>query len=132
VQIRWTWLLLPFTLIPLIAFASAVAMLVSSLFVRFRDVAPIYMVFSTALFYATPVLYPIDSVPDEYQKFVLFSPLAMALEQTRKWVIDPTAPGAFQAIGPGWWVVPIVIFFGTIGLAVWVFNREAPRIAERL
>ena len=38
-------------------------MLLSVLFVRVRDISIIWTVLSTLLFYATPVLYPID-VPD--------------------------------------------------------------------
>ena len=38
-------------------------MLVSSLFPRFRDLAIIWTVLSTVLFYASPVLYPLDKVP---------------------------------------------------------------------
>jgi hypothetical protein len=29
-------------------------------------------------------------------------------------------------------IVPAVLYFGACVLAVWVFNREAPRIAEEL
>ena len=47
----WTWLLLPVILVPLITLTSAVAMLVSSLYVRFRDVQPIWFVVSMILFY---------------------------------------------------------------------------------
>jgi ABC-2 type transport system permease protein len=133
VEVRWTWLLLPVIIVPLVVYTAAVSMLVSSLFVRFRDVAPIWLVASTALVYASPVLYPITSVPASYQRYVLFNPLAMMLTQTRNWVIDAHAPNAIDAIGGwGWALVPICILLGTLALSVWVFNREAPRIAERL
>ena len=129
----WTWLLLPVIVIPLLMLTSAVAMLVSSLYVRFRDVQPIWFVLSTILFYGTPVLYAIDTVPANAQRYVLFNPLAMLLEQARKWIIDPSARGCVEAIG-GWkWaMVPLAIFIATCVLGLWVFNREAPVIAERL
>ena len=129
----WTWLLLPVILVPLVILTSAVAMLVSSLYVRFRDVQPIWFVVSMILFYGSPVLYAIDTVPANAQRYVLFNPIAMLLEQARKWVIDPTAPGCVTAIG-GWkWaMVPLAIFIATCVLGLWVFNREAPVIAERL
>jgi ABC-2 type transport system permease protein len=129
----WTWLLLPVIVIPLLMLTSAVAMLVSSLYVRFRDVQPIWFVVSTILFYGTPVLYAIDTVPANAQRYVLFNPLAMLLEQARKWIIDPSARGCVEAIG-GWkWaMVPLAIFIATCVLGLWVFNREAPVIAERL
>ena len=130
---RWTWLLLPLLLIPLILLASGVAMLLSSLYVSYRDVAPIWAVLTTMLFYGTPVLYAIDTVPEGFQRAVMCNPLAAILEQARAWVIDPGARGAVDAIGgPGWFLIPLAVGIGICALGLWVFNREAPRIAERL
>jgi ABC-2 type transport system permease protein len=133
VEPRWSWLLLPLIVVPLVALTTGVAMIVSSLYVRFRDVAPIWFVLSTMLFYGTPVLYAIDAVPEDYQRLVLCNPIAMLLEQGRKWIIDPSARGAVEAIG-GWeWaLIPAAIFAAVCLFAVWVFDHEAPVVAERL
>jgi ABC-2 type transport system permease protein len=129
----WTWLLLPAIVVPLIALTAAVAMIVSSLYVRFRDVQPIWFVLSTILFYGSPVLYAIDTVPENAQRYMLCNPIAFLLEQARKWIVDPSARGAVTAVG-GWeWaVIPVAIFFGVCALGLWLFDREAPVIAERL
>jgi len=134
VQPRWTWLLLPVSLLALTALTLAVAMLLSSLYVRFRDVAPIWSVLSTVLFYGSPVLYAIDAVPGDYRRaLLLVNPLADILEQTRRWVVDPGAPGVVETVGgPGWALIPLAVGLGICALGVYVFNREAPRIAERL
>jgi ABC-2 type transport system permease protein len=130
---RWTWLLLPLVLGPLIAISAGAGMLLSTLYVRFRDIAPIWSVVSTMLFYATPVLYAIDTVPDEYERYVLFNPLACVLEQARHWMVDPAAPTAVEAIGGwGWLLVPLTIGTMIVVVGLWVFKHEAPRIAERL
>jgi len=130
---RWSWLLLAVVLALLVAFSAAVAMILSSLYVRYRDVAPIWSVLSTVLFYATPILYTIEKVPHPWEHVVLANPLAVLLEQARRWVIDPSAPGALDAIGGlRWALLPIAIFVGVCALGVWVFDHEAPRIAERL
>jgi ABC-2 type transport system permease protein len=55
----WTWLLFPVAMVALFVLTAAVSMLLSSLFVRFRDVAIIWTVAAQMLFYATPVLYPL-------------------------------------------------------------------------
>jgi ABC-2 type transport system permease protein len=133
IEPRWTWLLLPAALIPLAAIAAGASMLLSSLYVRYRDIAPIWSVVSTALFYGTPVLYAIDTVPDEFERYVLFNPIACILEQARHWMIDPEAPGFVSAIGGwGWALVPIAVGAATVALGTWVFRREAPGLAERL
>jgi ABC-2 type transport system permease protein len=132
---RWTWL----EAIPLVALlailTSGMAMLLSALYVRFRDVRPIWDVVSQALFYATPVIYTVDALDkaDWIKHLIMANPLAAILEQMRHAVIDPNAPTAAAAIGG---TVRLLIPLGLIalvaGLGFWYFNREAPRIAEDL
>jgi ABC-2 type transport system permease protein len=131
---RWTWLLLPLLLIPLIAFTTGIAMILSSLYVTYRDVAPIWAVFSQLLFYATPIIYTYEQSSPGWQRHVMMSnPLAAILEQGRRWLVDPGAKGAIGACGGfAWFLIPAGILVGVCVLGVWVFNREAPKIAERL
>jgi ABC-2 type transport system permease protein len=129
----WTWLLFPLIVVVLFVYATAVSLLLSSLYVRFRDTAIIWSVMAAALFYATPVLYPIEKAPSNYRDLLLLNPLTPLFEQARKWVIDPSAPGAVSASG-GWThlLVSFAIFAVICVLGAWYFNREAPRIAEEL
>jgi ABC-2 type transport system permease protein len=129
----WTWLLFPVVLALLLAITIAVSMIVASLYPRFRDMAIIWTVASTILFYGTPVLYPLDVVPDTLRDVLVINPLAPLFELARIWMIDPGAPGPVDAAGGFVHLLPaIAIYVGTCALAVWVFNREAPRIAEEL
>jgi ABC-2 type transport system permease protein len=134
VEPRWTWLLLPVILLPLIALAAGVAMVLSSLYPRFRDVAPIWSVLSTLLFYGSPVLYVVDVLHDKtFERLLLCNPIGSLLEQARYWLVDPTARTAVEAIGgAAWFAIPVALIVGVFALGLWVFNREAPRIAERL
>ena len=133
VPLTWTWLLYPFVVIALFVLTLASAMLLSSLYVRFRDVGIIWSVAVTAIFYGTPVLYPLEKVPEQYIKWLLLTPLTPIFVQARHWVIDPSAPTAVQAAGGWLQLMPsILIFVAICVLAVWVFKREAPRIAEEL
>lgn len=129
----WTWLLLPVLLVLFFVLTTAVSMLVSSLFPRFRDTLIIWTVFSTALFYATPVLYPVEVVPATLRDLILINPLAPLFELARKWIIDSNAPGPVAAAG-GWVhiIPPAAIYVVVCVVAAVVFRREAPRIAERL
>jgi ABC-2 type transport system permease protein len=129
----WTWLLFPLIVLVLFVFATTVSMLLASLYVRFRDTAIIWSVVASALFYATPVIYPIEVVPERYRDLIMLNPLTAIFEQARKWMIDPNAPGAVSAAGGWTHLLPgIAIFLVTCVLGVWYFNREAPRIAEEL
>lgn len=133
VEPQWTWLLLPVIVALLTIYAIAVSMIVSSLYPRFRDVAIIWSVTSTALFYATPVLYPLEAVSDKLREVISLSPLAPIFELAHRWIIDADAPGVLELTGgPARLLVPIGIYVATCVFAVWTFNREAPRIAEAL
>ncbi len=117
----------------LIVITTAVSMIVSSLYPRFRDLAIIWTVLSTVLFYASPVLYPLEKVPETLRDFIMLNPLAPLLELSRKWIIDPTAPGPVALAGGWLGLLPAVrSSWAPASLAVWVFKREAPRIAEEL
>jgi ABC-2 type transport system permease protein len=129
----WTWLLFPFVLAVLVALTTAVSMILAALNPRFRDTGILWSVTVTALFYATPVLYPIDIVSGTLRDLIALNPLTPLFELARKWVIDPDAPGPVAAVG-GWGplIVAGVLFVVIWVVAVWVFKREAPRIAEEL
>ena len=133
VQPGWKWLLFPLLLIPLTIFTSAVAMILSSLYVPFRDVLPIWGVLATVLFYGTPVIWPIEKVHGAWVKVVLANPIADILQQGRRWLFEPSAPGPWHAIGGfPWALIPIAVFVGVVLFGIWIFNYLAPRIAERL
>jgi ABC-2 type transport system permease protein len=129
----WTWLLLPLVLVTLVTITTAVAATLAALNPRFRDTGIIWSVAVTALFYATPVLYPLEILPERLSHLLALSPLAPLFELARKWVIDPDAPGPAAAAGGAvWLIVPALLFVAVCVLAAWVFRREAPRIAEEL
>jgi ABC-2 type transport system permease protein len=136
-SVRWSWL----ELIPLVALlailASGVAMLVSALFVRARDIKPIWDVVLQVLFYASPIFYAIETVqetaPSWVAKVLMLNPFAAILQQARHAMVDPQYDTAAQAIGPNWrLVIPLGIIFGMFVLGYAVFRRAAPRLAEDL
>jgi ABC-2 type transport system permease protein len=128
-----TWLELPLIIVLLTAFATGVGLLLSALFVRYRDVQPIWEVFSQMLFYASPVLYVATMVPESYQRAYLANPISSLLTEMRHAVVDPGARPVWEAIGGvERLLVPGGIVVGVCVLGLWVFRREAPRIAENL
>jgi ABC-2 type transport system permease protein len=133
VEPRWSWLELPMLVLLLGVLALGVGMLLSVLYVRYRDMQPIWEVVSQMLFYASPVLYVATSVPSEYQAAYLCNPIAAVLTQMRHSFIDPKAPSLGSAMGADWRVViPLALIAGVLALGIWAFKREAPRIAEHL
>ncbi len=135
VEPRLEWFALPLMLFPLGAFAGGIAMLLSALYVRFRDLKPIWEVIVQIAFYASPILYVIEMLPTvTLQHLVIwFNPLATILVQARHSLIDENAPNSWDAAGGFiYLLIPGTIVVVLLALGFWVFNREAPRIAEEL
>jgi ABC-2 type transport system permease protein len=135
VQPRLTWLLFPVAIAPLIAFTTGLAMLLSALYVRYRDVAPIWGVISQILFYASPIFYTVERINTGHHNLVrwyLFNPIAAVMQQARHWVIGGTGSTAYWMGGYIWLLGPAAIVVGVCVLGFVVFKRMAPRIAEEL
>jgi ABC-2 type transport system permease protein len=143
VEPTWTWLLFPVGVAALFVLTAAVCMALSVLYVRFRDVAIIWVVLGQVLFYATPILYPVTAfngppvqqfrgIP--YEHLLMLNPLAVIFEQIRVWVLsEPGAPSAVQAAGGALHLIPAAVIYVVVcAFAVWIFRRDAPRIAENL
>jgi ABC-2 type transport system permease protein len=130
----WTWLMLIPILIVLFAFTTAVSMIVSALYPRFRDVGIIWSVVAMALFYATPVLYPISVVSHNLRDVIALNPLAPVFNLAQRWITEPTTPwpNAASLGGPVRLAIAVGLYVAVCVFAVWIFRREAPRIAEAL
>jgi ABC-2 type transport system permease protein len=129
----WTWLFFPVAVVLIFVFAAAVSMALSVLYVRFRDVLIIWTVVAQVLFYATPVLYPAELIPSSYQRLIFLNPLAPIFEQVRVWVLEPDAPNAVDLVGGApKLLLSAAIFVAVCAFGVWIFKREAPRVAENL
>ena len=129
----WSWLQLPVGLALVAVFATGVGMLLSALYVRYRDVQPIWEVVTQMLFYATPVIYVATIVPENYRAVYLCNPLAAILTALRHAIVDPHAPTVSSLIGgDARLLVPLGIIVVAFALGVWVFQRASPRIAENL
>lgn len=131
------WLQLPFLIAALALLATGLALLLSAAFPRYRDVQPIWDVVLQALFYGSPIFYPVQVITGEHAETIiralLCNPFAAIVQQARHALIDPSHPSAAAAMGGAeWLLIPVGI---TLFICWWgfrVFRREAPKIAERL
>jgi ABC-2 type transport system permease protein len=133
-SVRLGWLEIPFLVVVLALFAASLSTLLSALYVRYRDVKPVWEVVLQMLFYGTPIFYTLDVIPNEtLRKLLLLNPLAVVLQQFRHAVIDPSHPSPATVAG-GWafLLIPAGILLVLIVWSYRYFDREAPRIAEDL
>lgn len=135
VRPHWGWFELPFLFVYLVMLVLGLAMLLSSLFVRYRDVQPIWDVVLQIGFYGSPILYVLEkvSVPSIRTVLLHANPMAPFLQEVRHALVDPTAPSAASVMGGTWHLlVPVAMVLGIFCLGLWKFAREAPVIAEDL
>jgi ABC-2 type transport system permease protein len=134
---HWSWL----ELVPLVAvlaiFATGIAMVLSSLFVRYRDVEPIWDVVLQVMFYASPIIYMIQTVTDKggqgATNAILCNPFAAILQQARHAFIDPSHISLTDAVShDALLLIPALIVVVVFAVGYRVFDRQAPRIAENL
>ncbi len=88
----WAWLILPLLCLLLLALATAASIGLALLAAEFRDIERIWEVATAALFYLTPVFYPLSIVSGWRRRLLSLSPLTMILSQTRGCLIDGQAP----------------------------------------
>ena len=80
-----------------------------------------------------PVLYVIDAPCPTASGANAANPIASVLTQMRHALIDPAAPTAAEALGGAVrLLIPAAVIVCVFALGLWVFNREAPRLAENL
>ncbi len=130
---RLSWLQLPLLVAFLVALSTGVAMLVSALYVRFRDVAQIWAVLVQLLFFGSSVLYVITEFPESVQRAMVANPLAMVFTQMRHALIDPAAPTAAEVAGSAAALaIPLAMVAAVLALGLWVFARESRTMAENV
>lgn len=103
-----------------------VAFLVSSLTVYFRDLLHILGIVMQLLFYATPIVYAIDSVPSKFQWLVKLNPMSYLITGYRDIFYNKTIPN-FHGLLIAFTMGIILITVGYL-----VFKKLEKRFAEEL
>ena len=75
VPFSWTMLLIPLPLIYTFVFALGVAMFMSAMAVYFRDTMYLYSVLLTMWMFLTPIMYPVEILPDWLLPYYGLNPL---------------------------------------------------------
>ena len=86
------WLALPLVFLLQLILITGLAFFVASATVYFRDLEHIIEVLLNLLFYATPIIYAAEKVPDEYAWVTKLNPLAPLIEAWRSILLDGDWP----------------------------------------
>lgn len=130
---RWTWFEMPVIVALWGVLALGVGMILSVIYVRMRDVQPIWDVLSQVLFYGSPLVYTLGRFSPGLQKIVLINPIAALAEQTAHAFVNPSYPAASIVMGGYVHVLaPLAVIVIVVAFGFWLFISRAPLIAENL
>jgi len=99
-------------------FALGVGLLIATLGASFHDFKLTYQVLLTAWFYATPIIYPLEIVPERFHRWFDFNPLVYLCSTVR----EPAFMGVVAPIEV--WASATLISLATLAFGWWVFTKR--------
>lgn len=86
-EVFWSWLVLPFLLLPFLLGLSGLALLLSALGFYLRDLNQVMGLVITLMMFLSPVFYPLSAIPPEMAVWLGANPLAILMEALREALI---------------------------------------------
>jgi ABC-2 type transport system permease protein len=108
------------------------SLLLSALYVKFRDVRHIWEVGLQILFYASPIIYPLSVVPPKFVPLLTLSPITQIIQDSRWLLITPQTVTAAGTLHLPWVFIPYVLPFVILGIGYRYFTRAAAAFAEEI
>jgi ABC-2 type transport system permease protein len=130
-HLSWRSLLAPVYFLELAVLVLGLSLLLSALFVFFRDLGHIWEILSLVLFYASAVVFPFSRIPVRLRDVAGLNPVAQIMLDLRHALVAPRIPSMAETIGP-LVIVPILLTVAVLGTGLVVFNWLTPKFAEAL
>jgi ABC-type polysaccharide/polyol phosphate export permease len=126
VQLNLALLTWPLSLLLVSLFSLGLGLLLSTAVVYFADMLPVYNVLLTLWLYATPIIYPLEIVPDRWHWLFCYNPVYYFVEVFRQ----PLLHGAV----PGWdiWLPAAGFALGMLLLGALIFTAKSSEYPYRL
>ena len=136
VDLGWSALLTPLYVIELFVFAVGIAFILSTLFVKYRDMNYIWEIITQALFYGSAVIYPLSMIPTttpELAKLILLNPITQCIQDAR-WSLIDHANVTAMAIHSSWWaqLFPLALSVAVFVAGALFFRKNSPYFAENI
>jgi len=137
VTLTWLALLAPLLIIEVYAFALGISFLLSTVFVKLRDINYIWEIIMQGLFYASAVIYPVALVIAKSHKaaeLLLMNPIAQAIQDIRYTLITQADTPTLTSVAHSglWMIIPLGIVAVVLLLGMWVFKKQSPYFAENV
>ena len=130
----------PLNVIQLFLLAFGLALFLSTLYVKFRDIGHIWEVVLQIMFYSMPIIYPLSLVSKihlfgiEAQKIIMLNPVAQTIQDIRHNLISPTTvPTAWTILDTVWLAcIPVALTIVIVVIGAVYFSRNSKKFAEAM
>lgn len=121
IAFTWKFLLLLYPTCLLLLFNIGVGLVLSAMFVFFRDIQYLWSVFTRLLMYMSAIFYSIETYPEHVQNLFLLNPIYLFIRYFRKIVIEATIPSA-------WFHLLMLADVAVVaGLGCWMYKKYNTR-----
>ncbi len=121
--ITWAVLFLPYSILLLMIFSLGFGLLLSTMAVKFADIAEIYRILLQAWLYLTPIMYPADILPEFARKLLFLNPMYYMILLFRVPIYDGVLP-SIPLIAAGTAIAVLTLAVGWI-----YFSHRADKMA---
>lgn len=121
ITFTWKFILLLYPIACLILFNIGVGLILSALFVFFRDIQYLWSVFTQLLMYMSAIFYTIDGYSPMVQNLFLLNPMYLFIRYFRKIVIEATIPSIWFHL---LMLADVVI---VLGIGCWMYKKYNTR-----
>jgi ABC-2 type transport system permease protein len=124
-------LLLPLLFLELYLLVAGIGLLMSALFVFYRDLGHVWEITLQLLFYASAIVFPFSLIPERFRQLIAFNPLAQLIEDMRRVLVTSVIPWSSDVLG-SLLIVPCAAVCVLFAVGFLVFHRLTPRFGEAL
>ena len=121
ITFTWKFIFLLYPIVSLLLFNIGVGLILSALFVFFRDIQYLWTIFTQLLMYLSAIFYSIDSYSQTAQYLFLLNPVYLHIRYFRKIVIDGTIPTVWFHL---LMIADVAI---VLGIGCWMYKKYNTR-----
>jgi ABC-2 type transport system permease protein len=124
-------IILPFLFVELYVLVLGIGLLLSALFVFYRDLGHVWEITLQLLFYGSAIVFPLTLVHGRLRSLMIFNPTTQIIEDMRRSVVTNSIPWSHDILG--WFViVPITAVAAVCVVGLLTFRRLSAKFAEAL
>ena len=118
IPFTWKFIFLLYPVVCLVIFNLGMGLILSALYLFFRDIQYLYSIFTMLLMYMSAIFYDIGSFPQFGQNLFLLNPIYLYIRYFRKIVIEATIPSLeFHLLAAAY---AILVF----AIGSWIYKKK--------